>query len=48
LSWGRALGPFGGLSTTQLLLPAAYGKKEKKKKWLVYYTSSQIHEVPVY
>ena len=31
LSWGRALGLFGGLSTRQLMLPALHGKKEKKK-----------------
>jgi len=32
LSWGRALDPFRGLSTRQLLLPARYVKKEKKER----------------
>jgi len=30
LSWGRALGPFGGLSTGQLMLPAPHGREERK------------------
>ena len=30
LSSGRALGPFGGLSTRQLMLPAPHGKKERR------------------
>jgi len=28
LSWGRVLGPFGGLSTGQLMLPSPHGRKE--------------------
>jgi len=29
--WGRALGPFKGLSTGQLMLPAPHGRKEGGK-----------------
>ena len=31
LSWGRALGPLGGLSTGQLMLPAPHGREEKRE-----------------
>jgi len=30
LSWRRALGPFGGLSSGQLMLFAPHGKKEER------------------
>jgi len=30
LFWRHAFGPFGGLSTRQLVLPAPHGKKERK------------------
>jgi len=32
LSWGRALDPFGGLSTGQLMLPAPAWKEIKEEK----------------
>jgi len=34
LSWGRALDPFGGLSTGKLTLPALHGKKKKGGVWV--------------
>jgi len=30
LSWGRALGPLGGLSTGQLMLPALHVREERE------------------
>ena len=45
LSWGRALGPFRGLSTKQLLLPAPYGKEEKRMSVMVFNTSSYSYMV---
>ena len=33
MCWGRALGPFGGLSAGQLMLPAPHGRK--KGLWIV-------------
>jgi len=32
LFWGRALGPSGGLSTGQIMLPAPHGSKEGRKE----------------
>jgi len=46
LSWGRALGLFGGLSNRQLLLLAPYGKKKKEKTIQYYCPCKTISTAP--